>query len=676
MMAEAGAGAEHPSVSLHSLPCESHCFGDTVTSYSEDSAALMDMCVKSEPEDEHISHPEYCTEVQEMGSGLHLDTEHIKSEIVTVKIMEDSTDLQYRTTEGFCPPSEHLHSSTFVSSQQYKSDREEVKTEQHFSRTEITVSGAESHHVKEEYENFPTPVYGKYKSDRESINAEHYSLLQRTSRIDTAVNEFESHSIKEEHVDVQVNGLISIPCSLSMQYKSETGIVKVEQHSQLESPSSPEFTVNDSAHDLLHNNSVKMGSSLIRVGHDVQAIGALEQSVGSSTSGLPNKASKWKCNDGFILSAQKLQCLQCRKVFKSQSHLEKHLEIHSGGKHYCMQCESSFSPTCQLKHHQFLPSPLKRSTRTKYENILTQVAKKLKQQHWGCYKCNHCGKNFSQAAYLKQHQVVHSGEKPYKCSQCGKSFSRRGHLKQHQLVHSGEKPFKCSDCGKGFSLTCHLKEHQLVHSGEKPYKCSECGKSFSQGGTLKRHQLLHSGEKPFKCSDCGKGFSLICHLKEHQLAHSGEKPFKCCECGKSFFRTGQLKQHQLVHSGEKPYKCSECGKTFSVGSNLKKHQRVHSGEKPYICSECGKNFSQYDHLKRHQLIHTGEKPYKCSQCGKCFSRSGNLKQHQSIHTGEKPYKCGECGKRFSRASHLKQHLRVHTGEKPYAFNQQEQFRSI
>uniref|UniRef100_A0A8C9VK93 C2H2-type domain-containing protein n=1 Tax=Scleropages formosus TaxID=113540 RepID=A0A8C9VK93_SCLFO len=220
------SGAEHPSVSLHSLPCESHCFGDTVTSYSEDSAALMDMCVKSEPED---------------------------------------------------------------------------------------------------------------------------------------------------HVDVQVNGLISIPCSLSMQYKSETGIVKVEQHSQLESPSSPEFTVNDSAHDLLHNNSVKMGSSLIRVGHDVQAIGALEQSVGSSTSGLPNKASKWKCNDGFILSAQKLQCLQCRKVFKSQSHLEKHLKIHSGGKYYCMQCESSFSPTCQLKHHQLIHSCLKQTTCTQYENYFSQI---------------------------------------------------------------------------------------------------------------------------------------------------------------------------------------------------------------------------------------------------------------------------------------------------------------
>ena len=59
------------------------------------------------------------------------------------------------------------------------------------------------------------------------------------------------------------------------------------------------------------------------------------------------------------------------------------------------------------------------------------------------------------------------------------------YLKRHtHTVHEGHKDYKCESCGKSFSQTSALKNHiYTIHEGHKDNKCESCGKSFSEAGT-------------------------------------------------------------------------------------------------------------------------------------------------------------------------------------------------
>ncbi|XP_064816650.1 zinc finger protein interacting with ribonucleoprotein K-like [Oncorhynchus masou masou] len=137
------------------------------------------------------------------------------------------------------------------------------------------------------------------------------------------------------------------------------------------------------------------------------------------------------------------------------------------------------------------------------------------------HQCSYCGKGCNRLWDLKQHEIIHTGEKPYHCSQCGKSFNQKGHLIQHERIHTGKKPYNCSQCGKGFNQKSYLKKHERIHTEERPYHCSQCGKSFTYLCNLKTHERIHTGEKLYCCSQCGRSFTHLRNLKTHERIHTG-----------------------------------------------------------------------------------------------------------------------------------------------------------
>ncbi|KAM4017946.1 zinc finger protein 408 isoform 2-T2 [Anomaloglossus baeobatrachus] len=287
-------------------------------------------------------------------------------------------------------------------------------------------------------------------------------------------------------------------------------------------------------------------------------------------------------------SGRKFQCKDCSKSFFQLGHLKRHSFIHSGLKPFlCPECGKDYCSEESFKAHL------------------------LGHRGLRPFKCPQCDKAYGTQRDLKEHSVLHTGQRPYCCEDCGKSFARRPTLRIHRKKYCTPRAteaktlLQCGVCGKQLANVCSLRNHMLIHTGEKPFTCSECGGTFRHRGSLRIHQRLHTGEKPYKCQYCGDAFPQQPELKRHLITHTGEMHL-CTICGKALKDPHTLRVHERLHTGDRPFLCKYCGKSYPQATKLRRHLKSHLEEKPYRCHVCGMGYSFQQSLNRHLHSHRDE----------------------------------------------------------------------
>ncbi|XP_038552194.1 POZ-, AT hook-, and zinc finger-containing protein 1 isoform X4 [Micropterus salmoides] len=328
------------------------------------------------------------------------------------------------------------------------------------------------------------------------------------------------------------------------------------------------------------------------------------------------------------------------------------------------------------------------------------------QKDNGLFPCGTCGKAFTEASRLKNHEAQHGA---HTVNIVGDSLSAAGGISLMSppgLVENGvqlhggltldngrkrertRRHVGCDICGKVFRDVYHLNRHKLSHSGEKPYACHVCGLRFKRKDRMSYHVRSHDGSvgKPYVCQSCGKGFSRPDHLNGHiKQVHTTERPHKCQICNASFATRDRLRSHLACHEDKIP--CKVCGK-FLRAAYMTDHLKKHSEGTHNYCGICNKdgqeNAEKCPHLESEESdpsfgdLSNGDElksPHKpdgpelempslacngASAGGALASPEGSKAKTDP----EKKFNCDICGQAFRTKSYLNKHQhRVHKAQK-------------
>ncbi|XP_044267071.1 zinc finger protein 3-like isoform X4 [Tribolium madens] len=341
----------------------------------------------------------------------------------------------------------------------------------------------------------------------------------------------------------------------------------------------------------------------------------------------------------FHLS-DKYFCDVCQKRFKDGWTLNNHKEVHSNEKPYfCEFCNKNLKTYTQLRaHKRDHANPVNICSECGRKFLHGSSYRKHMYLHrTGGFKCQFCPKIFRCNAQKKLHEKTHEENyvaPTFSCDFCEKVYTVEQNLKHHiRTVHKGERKLHvCETCGRAMSSKKGLRDHQLIHTGEKPFPCELCEKSFRKKEHLTDHLRLHNKETPYSCQFCNKTFSVRKSLNFHiSRVHEGKKHL-CETCGKAIASAESLKVHMRMHTGEKPFACSFCEKSFAKKQHMTVHLRVHTKEKPHVCKICNKRYTQGTSLSLHvRAVHGGERPYVCTICSKGFVTNSLLNVHYKSH---------------------------------------------
>ncbi|XP_062980973.1 zinc finger protein 292 isoform X2 [Elgaria multicarinata webbii] len=140
--------------------------------------------------------------------------------------------------------------------------------------------------------------------------------------------------------------------------------------------------------------------------------------------------------------------------------------------------------------------------------------------------CQYCRRHFVSVTHLNDHLQMHCGSKPYICIQmkCKASFNSYAELLSHRKEHPVFKA-KCMfpKCGRVFSEAYLLYDHEAQHYNTFTCKFAGCGKVYRSQNELEKHVEDHTKSEKVLQSDGDNVFSQALEdNKNAEEVHSKE----------------------------------------------------------------------------------------------------------------------------------------------------------
>lgn len=314
----------------------------------------------------------------------------------------------------------------------------------------------------------------------------------------------------------------------------------------------------------------------------------------------------------------------------------------------------------QEEHHPFVSSQRRRSLQNPRnedggDDMQNNNALRVKDEK-SQYSCKVCGKEFTQASSLIEHNKDPKAHKrPYACPlpHCSRTFAQLQHLLNHKTrVHDDPRVEKCQNCHLQFSshgaLTYHSDLKYCNPPKQRSYLTSQtpsnCTAKFSNGKLLQLHLKLRHQEDPpdlssfvslqetpeeisSRCSvsGCLERSSDMPRLQEHEDCCRKRIQVTCRNCRKEFETPLDMLLHRIsceqkFDNGTKcntQLSCPNCSRKFKADRFLQNHMKRSSCKeafKTFICdsSNCGKMFEKPVLLRNHLYSHT-DAPFHCSR---------------------------------------------------------------
>lgn len=387
-------------------------------------------------------------------------------------------------------------------------------------------------------------------------------------------------------------------------------------------------------------------------------------------------------------------CIVCRRAFKNESTLLKHLCLHAQDGFHCSVCRKVFSSKDLCNRHVQRnacsptsgPEPVRRLDvlpAAFFEPIValdpqtvaidTTISNVIAESLQDCTKsCVEATTNTVDVTMddPSSVQVIVSPK------QAGSGLQLLGE------VRARRNRLPCPHCPRFCFSQAALQVHlRRKHISNAPLKCPHCPKRFFVDTVFYKHRSICArkgkgkGVKVYVTETKNRWNRLNCEycdffthryqiLTDHYAENHLEHALSTCETCQTLFAhqaymlIHQVQVHRLSEENQ-PQECSFCDLTLDSVEGLKDHLlEVHLPAPIFRCFECHERFSTYAAVLRHRNEKHNPKSSKCPDCPKTFKNALACRRHvlYTHYSSRLVNACKLCFRRYKNLLELRYHM--------------------